>query len=825
MEGDDIILEFGMAVGPGDRFVLFDKIGVGGMGEVWRAGDKELCEDGSPQVVALKFLSPSVRKDSQSLALLRTEVLQSQRLSHPNIVRIFDLHLHKGMPFIKMEYVEGCSLQRWLDMEPSGVMSWNMAAELTLQLVGALEYAHSTEKIVHRDLKPANLLLRADKVLKLSDFGISVGIHAPTSDNPGSGLGGTPSYASPQQLAGERPCPEDDIYALGSTLYELLTGSVPFTADSWEELKQKVTNEPPQNIVDRLSALGRQNSIPPKMLMLVERCLDKNALARPKTHELARRLSTLPAPINITRTPSNPDSERQWVAPTIPPSRGRSWLRLWFIMVLVAVGWWQKEWIQMKLGLPAHEQIPTGSVNDLKPPSAVGAGETPDKLQADETRGYDGGSDPGRKKPSETRGCVVIGVKPGPPAKGPFRFHVLDANHRRVPDFEDDHRVADLQINRVVLTNGDYFVVAADSETPPWEVEKEVSVRQGGTNYIWLVFGFGDVTVVTSPSGAKVTWPAGMASDPTATSDVAPFTRDFKSGRIPFLVSKRCYFPCQVNYLFNPLRSDRTNQELRVTLRQTRAPIGHEMLWTNSLNMIFRWVNANCLACTTETRVGEFRKFVAQTRYDAKPNMYAFTAAGRVKGQGDYSWENPGPGFEQTDDHPVVGVSWDDALAFCLWLTRTERARPDKYLEDDMSYRLPTTNEWFQLAGNAMYPWGDDAGTIIGNYAGTEVADSSWPACWPFLANHTDRFPRTAPAISPEFKANDHGFFHVGGNAAEWCGRSRGEAVLCGGSWYDGEWEDEHNNLEALQTRVTRREGSDVRDARNGFRVVIFTPE
>lgn len=825
----DEILGFGMAVGPGDRFILLDKLGEGGMGEVWRASDQELCEDGKPQVVALKFLSRALRNDPQSLAFLRTEVLRSQRLSHPNIVRIFDLHMHKGMPFIKMEYVEGNSLRRWLDLEPAGLMPWEMVVELMAQLVNALEYAHRTEKIVHRDLKPGNLLLSAGNVLKLSDFGISGEIREAAAVGQGKGLAGTLAYASPQQIAGERPAPEDDIYALGSTLYELLTGSVPFYADSWQELVRKITYEPPLSIPERLQALGRQNEVPPKLLILVQRCLAKDPLERPKTHEIAHRLPALGGSIvpPADRSAYVPQSQSQWVEPAAPPHRVRPWLTFLFIAALAALAWWQRDWIQVTLR--RIHPAPPSIAADTRPTIADKSkgGSTADEAKSPGPGTGGPGSVVKPTEQPELKGAVVISVTHFPPAEPPFHFQILDTNRQVVVDLQTTNRNAKFQTSAIPLTKARYSVIGRDKLF--WELRKEVSVESDQTTNLALVFKGGPFTVDTDPSdlGATVAWLPGEAVDRSFAHETAGFApRDFRAGWVHFTVYKRCYFTTGTNYEFDPLRSTGPNARLVVKLRRTKAPLDLRPndRWTNSLGMIFQRINStsHTLACITETRVGEFRKFVAGKPYDASVGMYAFTADGRVQGKGNYSWENPGPGFKQTDEHPVVGVSCIDATNFCNWLTGLERDHTNRYLEEDMFYRLPTTNEWLELAGGKEYPWGDDAAAVVGNYAGTEVTNSDWPPCWPVLRNHTDLYPRTAPALLDEFK-NTSGFYHVGGNAAEWC-LTGTNAVLCGGSWFDGEWEQEHPNPGAPRTAATRPEEPELRDARNGFRVVLLDP-
>src|SRR5205823_5326360 len=152
-----------------------------------------------------------------------------KQLQHPNIVRLYATGRHKGTPFFAMEFVEGEPLEDWFRRR--GRLPWEEVIQLGQQLCAALQYAHE-QGIVHRDLKPSNIMIQEEGTLKLTDFGIA-------KDLDDSGLTatfctvGTASYMSPEQCRGARTLgPKSDLYSLGVMLYQLLTGQLPFQADT-----------------------------------------------------------------------------------------------------------------------------------------------------------------------------------------------------------------------------------------------------------------------------------------------------------------------------------------------------------------------------------------------------------------------------------------------------------------------------------------------------------------------------------------------------------------------------------------------------------------
>lgn len=268
-----LLLKPGAQVGS-NRFVLLKELGRGGMGVVWLAQDERLREP-----VALKFLPPEIRVDPVALDDLRRETSRSRKLSHPHIIRIHDLHEETGgLAFIAMEFVDGPTLMALRLEQQDRVFGWAFLQPLVEQLCAALDYAHG-EGVIHRDLKPANLMLDGKGRLKLADFGIAAVVNDSVSRaSARSSTSGTLAYMSPQQLLGEKPQVTDDVYALGATLYELLTSRPPFYTG---DVTHQVLHLAPKPLDDRLAELGVENPVPPEVTALTMACLAKEPGQRP----------------------------------------------------------------------------------------------------------------------------------------------------------------------------------------------------------------------------------------------------------------------------------------------------------------------------------------------------------------------------------------------------------------------------------------------------------------------------------------------------------------------------------------------------------------
>ncbi len=249
------------------RYAVERPLGHGGMATVYLAQDHELGRS-----VAIKVLGAPLALDADFVGRFRREATIVARLSHPNIVQIFDLGEEENRLYIVMEYVEGVSLAGLLAREKR--VAPEQAVELARQACLALDCAH-TEGIVHRDVKPANLLLRADGTLKVADFGIARSDQVTSQTQAGTVLG-TASYLAPEQAAGETVTLRADLYSLGAVLYELLTGQPPRKIESLAELA--ALHSWPIRPVRELAP-----EVPEDLEAAVMRCLARNPDYRPAT--------------------------------------------------------------------------------------------------------------------------------------------------------------------------------------------------------------------------------------------------------------------------------------------------------------------------------------------------------------------------------------------------------------------------------------------------------------------------------------------------------------------------------------------------------------
>ena len=207
----------------GNRYELIQKIGVGGMATVYKANDHVLN-----RYVAVKILRDEFTTDNEFVRRFNTEAQAAARLTHPNIVSIYDVGNEGNVYFIVMELIQGKTLKEIIDEE--GTISWKWATNIAIQIASALEMAHRNN-IIHRDIKPHNIIITEDGVAKVTDFGIAKAVSNSTITAFGTTIGSV-HYFSPEHARGGFTDAKSDIYSLGVVMYEMLTGRVPFDADT-----------------------------------------------------------------------------------------------------------------------------------------------------------------------------------------------------------------------------------------------------------------------------------------------------------------------------------------------------------------------------------------------------------------------------------------------------------------------------------------------------------------------------------------------------------------------------------------------------------------
>jgi len=219
------------------RYHLLERIGEGGMAVVYKALDTTLQRH-----VAVKVILPYRELSDKFLARFKREARALAKLSHPNILKIFDFGEFDNQPYLVMEYIPGGTLKDWLKGKP---IPWQKASQILTYVARALEAAHA-EGIIHRDVKPSNILMANERDPMLSDFGIAKLIEGndETTDLTGSGVGiGTPDYMAPEQGIGKAD-ERADVYALGVIFYQMVTGRLPYVADTPMAVMLKKSTEP-----------------------------------------------------------------------------------------------------------------------------------------------------------------------------------------------------------------------------------------------------------------------------------------------------------------------------------------------------------------------------------------------------------------------------------------------------------------------------------------------------------------------------------------------------------------------------------------------------
>lgn len=324
-----------------NRYTILERIGGGGMADVYRAHDKLLDRS-----VAVKVLRAQFTDDEEFVTRFRREAQAAARLSHPNIVNIYDVGRDEDSYYIVMEYISGETLKDRIVRE--GPLPVETAVRVALEIAEALEHAHQNN-IVHCDIKPHNILMTRSGRVKVTDFGIARAVTSATMTQTGTIIGSV-HYFSPEQARGGAVSAKSDIYSLGAVMYEMLTGVVPFTGETPISIAIK-------HIQDDPTPLREINpSVPPILEALVLKAMAKNpeqrftdvgamiADLRSAQHFLrddhTRRLAKEDFPTQVlpkVELPEEPAAEGSGPE-TPPPGKGKKYTWVWALLGLLVLG-------------------------------------------------------------------------------------------------------------------------------------------------------------------------------------------------------------------------------------------------------------------------------------------------------------------------------------------------------------------------------------------------------------------------------------------------------------------------------------------------------
>ena len=259
----------------GDRYKIVSELGHGGMSDVFEARDIIF-----KRTVAIKIIKYEFANKIENLIRFQNEARFSASFNHPNIVKIYDYGEHNNLPYIVNEYMKSQTLRDTLDYKKN--LSLKETCQIMLQLCDAVSEVHS-KNIIHRDIKPQNIYYSNDGTIKLSDFGISVLLNSPLNVNENKKVMGTVQYLAPELVYGKKCSFQSDIYAMGITFFELLTGEVPFDGSKASDIAYMQVNDEMPSILSIIPTL------PKEVDKIIQKATDKDVADRYKTVNEFRR--------------------------------------------------------------------------------------------------------------------------------------------------------------------------------------------------------------------------------------------------------------------------------------------------------------------------------------------------------------------------------------------------------------------------------------------------------------------------------------------------------------------------------------------------------
>jgi len=699
-----------------DEYVILDRIGAGGMGQVLKAEHRSM-----QRLVALKMISPKLVDSPEAVKRFRREVRAAAKLIHPNIVVAHDAREHTGRHCLVMEYVDGQDLGMTVKRE--GPLPVGATVDYMIQAARGLAFAHE-QRIIHRDIKPGNLLLDKRGAVKILDMGLAR-LDDATEDEPDSDqltgtsqTMGTCDYMAPEQAMDTHGVDHRaDIYSLGCTLYRLLTGKRPYSGVTPMQVYVAHREDPIPSLSEARDDVPRElDAVFQKMVAKkpedrqqsmtevigeLQACVGEDDEDRPSDSALTAFLQDvqgsgvgslrggsrtgLTKGADSGRTVAGEAGQTAPIAPALPLARRLK--LLWTIggpvlAVALLIGL-----LVVLVGGP-EEKLPTPGTLVVEGP--LGEVEIAAKHEDDDLY---------RRLELDGEGRVEL--KPGEYRFGLPRGH---ETHRLVPD-----RITVLAGEQVAVRiepkAGDadpwMAILPADAPAPAvasFDARAAEQHQEAWAKYLGV--------------SVEITNRIGMTLRLLPPGEFVMGSTEEEIARLPTPTER--------------YRHEGPQHRVRIT---KPLYLGRH-----------------------EVTVGQFRAFVEASEYKTEAESdgqggRTWDAKGTRVHRKEITWQNPG--FEQTDDHPVVQVSWNDCVAFCRWLKE----------EEGKTYGLPTEAQWeYACRSGSKFRW------CYGNHA-QDLEQYAW------YSRKGGNYPNPVGQKA----ANGFGLFDLHGNVWEWCVDRYGE--------------------------------------------------
>ena len=802
---------------PEGTYTVEGFLGQGGMGAVYRGTQVRLQRQ-----VAIKIMCRDQGRDHGFEERFRREALALAQLNHPNIVNVIDYgEAGPDYLYIVMEFVDGTDL---VGVIRSGQMTQKTALKLLPQICDALQFAHDNG-IVHRDIKPANILLTRDGRIKMADFGLAkrFDVNSTFQTQTGAGMG-TPDYAAPEQFDPNGSVDHRaDIYALGVMIYQMVTGQLPRGAwkppsekadvdAHWDKIVSHALQTDPTDRYASVTEIKTDIS----SIMIGEgglRLVHDDTLASHSAGFNVSKGSTTA----LTQAGGRPASKvlplaAQSVAQQKKSTRAPLIIAASLIVLAAGAwfGWKNSKTAPTKATANPASNVPwsfSASSRTWSPPRpTVTVGTEWKNLiphiqpQRDVIRGEWAVDAKGlHAKRAEWSICNLPVQDPGTDYDLRYQVTRGEGSHLAmffafrkgsvggyVPidyigggaEFADGQRLATLE-DLTHLDMRDHATIKA---------KRKEWLPRGKACTVLLQVREKEMIVSVNDEEA-FRWPAEWSKLQQKGGAGGSMFLDVSGGPI-FGVG---IFNCEA--VFHSIEMRRIGEAKTRASAATPANATKDTPFENTLGMKFVPVpisggpthGKRVFFSVWETRVQDYERFVKETKRE---------------------WTKPP--FAQAPDHSAVNMSWDDATAFCTWLT--ERERKAGKMGASESYRLPADHEWSYAVGigpqedaakspaqkdralAGLYPWGTvwPPPANAGNYAGEEMLSAKMPGRHPHASpclGYRDAYVETAPAGS--FPANELGLYDLGGSIWEWCedwyDDSKSEHVLRGGAYIAGD--------------------------------------